>query len=766
MSEKCRSCENKKKCGCCWFRSLEPISKRPAISIKAIASASQSGTASEDKVIPYVQKLLLPLEVRANTLRGEIDEIRNLLKFREDELSNEIDNIKELRDWRIPDEILQVIQSKSTKPRLDSTLVSCDSSGLLEQARNEKTYCEDEDADRDDNEVEEEEQEEFAPLQPEDPLDPPEGQNSHVFYILNQAMAVLRRQQDMVTEEARKDLKLEGHQIIAEKDKDKDAVDQSIRQAAKKMSLLDRCFFNVRDYMLPLVEALPTSREAREKLKEEYRRNAAEYQKGSNTSDQRPAQLRAPSIIAGGSTQMGKTMFVVVGYVAAWFAKSPLVCITTTVGGTKSLHRKVMDNVRKLEVCGAAGISYYCMYLSSATADQVEYFKDEREMSIGDLDRNLSWHVMAGLGASRKEEWQDRGIVFIADTAAQMKRIVRHITAVREGTLGAGCFGLVVDEADSMQRTGDERLQLEQRLRDLKGIGDGWSEKTSLSVEQRYGGGGFDGPLVTVSISATLLPVLLKMYKLAQKDSTVENPGHERKDPKLYTFFTKAPPSKYVGVLSAVWQPFRREGKPVFLKKSECTGQNLGGILKGNWRDPGAQLDLESNVLALFEDACKMKYSLLLDISVSRVNIEGASLKDKAERLGDHFKNKNLTVITVDGKLIRYKLPRAEWTDDCWVSGISKRAETVEELLNKLEPKINGGPVAIFGYSQMIRGDSFRSELRVPTHMLVRFSCTMVRWTSILISLNVQAPAAQQCNVCRSACSECWTSVVYRERIA
>jgi len=51
----------------------------------------------------------------------------------------------------------------------------------------------------------------------------------------------------------------------------------------------------------------------------------------------------------------------------------------------------------------------------------------------------------------------------------------------------------------------------------------------------------------------------------------------------VYTFFTKAPPSKYVGVLSEVWQPFKRHGKPVFLRPDEVKGTNLGGILDGSY---------------------------------------------------------------------------------------------------------------------------------------------------------------------------------------
>ena len=66
-------------------------------------------------------------------------------------------------------------------------------------------------------------------------------------------------------------------------------------------------------------------------------------------------------------------------------------------------------------------------------------------------------------------------------------------------------------------------------------------------------------------------------------------------------------------------------------------------------------LKTDGAVMAIYEDACHMPMALLLDITVSRVNVDGASLKHKAERLGKHFAAHKLCVVTVDGKLIRYK---------------------------------------------------------------------------------------------------------------
>jgi len=91
-----------------------------------------------------------------------------------------------------------------------------------------------------------------------------------------------------------------------------------------------------------------------------------------------------------------------------------------------------------------------------------------------------------------------------------------------------------------------------------------------------YGGPSFQGANVLVSISATLLPVLLKMFKQQQeRKASLQRHAHALdQSPPLYTFFTKAPPSKYVGVLSEVWQPFKRHARPVFLRPDEVKGAN------------------------------------------------------------------------------------------------------------------------------------------------------------------------------------------------
>lgn len=215
------------------------------------------------------------------------------------------------------------------------------------------------------------------------------NEDEHTFDVLNAAMTALRQEHAECVREAEAGCK-------------------------RKMSLLDRCFFDVREYMGRLVTSLPPA-EGRERVP-------------AVLPHPRTDDLVQPHLIAGGSTQMGKTMFVVVGYLAGWFARCPLVCLTTTVSGTKSLHVKVLTSMMRLDKQRAcAGISMHCSYSSAATDAQTRYFEAEiRAAERSHTSRGKKAPVRihrdvvarAALGGSTLGV--DRGILFIADTAAQV----------------------------------------------------------------------------------------------------------------------------------------------------------------------------------------------------------------------------------------------------------------------------------------------------------------------------------------------------------
>jgi hypothetical protein len=113
------------------------------------------------------------------------------------------------------------------------------------------------------------------------------------------------------------------------------------------------------------------------------------------------------------------------------------------------------------------GIAMHCSYSSAVTGARMSYFREEMraaERPVIATGKKVPVRINRGVVAKAalggSERAPDRGILFIADTAAQMRRAVELITEVRAGSVKRGCFVLMLDEADSFQRTEDEALQL------------------------------------------------------------------------------------------------------------------------------------------------------------------------------------------------------------------------------------------------------------------------------------------------------------------
>ena len=335
--------------------------------------------------LPQVEKLLLPLQERESALQRQVEEISRQLEHSKAALAGVQQDIQELLAWEPPARLLSLYADGLLKSRATSSESCADVHGGVENDDEEEEFFYDCEEDEDEAEP--------APTQPDDPESAQAAnEDEHVFAVLNAAMAVLRRE----------------HQ---------DREREHLATGKRKMSLLDRCFFDVREYMRRLVASLPPTA------------TRGRVPPDLDSSGGLPYQ---PHLIAGGSTQMGKTMFVVIGYVAAWFAKCPLVCLTTTVSGTKSLHKKVLTSILRLEGRGADGIAMHCSYISMPTPSQIDYFAveiraAERPLTSKGKKAPARIHkdlvARAGLGGSVLAP--DCGIVFVADTAAQMRRAVK-----------------------------------------------------------------------------------------------------------------------------------------------------------------------------------------------------------------------------------------------------------------------------------------------------------------------------------------------------
>ena len=279
--------------------------------------------------------------------------------------------------------------------------------------------------------------------------------------------------------------------------------------------------------------------------------------------------------------------------------------ITTTVRGRGSLLAKVKDNLEKMEAANRAAPK-----ISATCADAPNGHSD-----------NAMRALLGALGGSSQPERVNRGALFVSDTHTQLYNVVTHglerLRLEKRDNPEFPCTGqfmLLVDEADAMQRTdGDEHepIKLERRLATLLGgkqdasgrwckVGDDESDPRRSVLENKS----FWGPQACVSISATLLPVFLRVHREAQR---AEPP----KQAVLHPFYTTKRMDDYVGVMSELWLPFMMPGEDgerqeTFLPERALNHANMG-------------IDAGGRVMALYADAVAKKRSLLLDVTVSRV---------------------------------------------------------------------------------------------------------------------------------------------------
>lgn len=120
-----------------------------------------------------------------------------------------------------------------------------------------------------------------------------------------------------------------------------------------------------------------------------------------------------------------------------------------------------------------------------------------------------------------------------------------------------------------------------------------------------------------------------------------------------------------------------------------------------------------SKVDQLYRDAAKNNNSLLLDISCPGVKAD-VNIFQRAERMQKLIKagGKDMVMIVVWGAGIATK---KTVTSD-WKYYQKKEKISVAEALKRFD--CTNSPVAVIGYTMMIRGDSFRSSKRVPSHIL------------------------------------------------
>jgi len=226
-----------------------------------------------------------------------------------------------------------------------------------------------------------------------------------------------------------------------------------------------------------------------------------------------------------------------------------------------------------------------------------------------------------------------------------------------------------MDEADAFYRNADKKIKLEIAIEDF-----------IFSVK----------PIMRMSVSATLMPVFLHL-----KD--------KRDGVDFHSIIYTKPGNDYNGV-----QDFKalldENDAPVFLSDGDLTRSNGFSHHK---------LD------ALYKDAFAAGRSLTLNISNPAVTAKD-NVHDHAHKIQFGFPHVGCIVFV--GKGITYYPPKT--------AGRSKedfgKSMTIGEVIQHADAQDGlEMPLVIIGYSQMIRGDSFRSNERVPTHICVNLGRQM-----------------------------------------
>ncbi|KAJ1627299.1 hypothetical protein T492DRAFT_1120957 [Pavlovales sp. CCMP2436] len=244
-------------------------------------------------------------------------------------------------------------------------------------------------------------------------------------------------------------------------------------------------------------------------------------------------------------------------------------------------------------------------------------------------------------------------------------------------------FALVIDEADDFYRTdgsfvkGQEskRIQMEKALGELCTL----------------------GPLIKFEVTATLLAIFVILTASGKADNV----------PAEDIFYTYAS-SEYVGT-DLFRPPLNAAGDPIFLE--------LGSLIKSNCY-------IDEKVKLIWADAASNGRSLLLDATTAAVTAAGNTTQ-KAERL--LTLHPHALVVVVSGSFIKWRTaqPHANCRNDKLWTEFTGKARIFAEILKFIDARYPAKPIIVFGYSQLMRGISYRSALRVPTHLILLFGSSM-----------------------------------------
>ena len=264
------------------------------------------------------------------------------------------------------------------------------------------------------------------------------------------------------------------------------------------------------------------------------------------------------------------------------------------------------------------------------------------------------------------------GCIVVNDTAARVQHAISAVSEARGWAQGKWPqVQIFMDEADAFYRNAPgSYIKLELAVRELH-------------ARTR--------PILRMSVSATLIPVFLH---LKEKKNGVD----------VNSIIYTCPGEEYNGV-----QDFRplvdANGDNVFLNPGDLTKTN------GYFND---------KVAALYRKALSARRSLVLNITNPGVSTSN-NVHDHAIQIQQDYDHVGCIVFV--GKGISYYPPKRERRD---VEAFCKKEWTIGKVMQHVDDTDGlETPLVVIGYSQMLRGDSFRSDCRVPTHICCALGTAM-----------------------------------------
>eukprot|EP00978_Attheya_sp_CCMP212_P026854 scaffold89047_cov44-Attheya_sp.AAC.1 len=393
----------------------------------------------------------------------------------------------------------------------------------------------------------------------------------------------------------------------------------------------------------------------------------------SNSKSNDPKIFTGKTFIVAGRTQAGKSSVKgVLLTMCATSKQAPLIVITKGVAESQDLHE---DKLQKY----AEGTKFQ-KHIVCASKRHWSKRLEEMETAL-----------------------ENCGTIVIADTMSQINTVNRALLKYRKENAKRK-FVLVVDECDAMYRTHDRSQKMEKAYDELMEM----------------------NPCLRVMISATPIPLFLIL-----RDEVGGTPP---------SIFQIDPDPDYMG--HDDMKPLEVNGENVYLELNElkhATGVSAKvegvHVTTGSDSEDGTDRDTvmseeedddddfiipytNKSVMQLYEDALSgesKKGVLLLDCTNPRVYVQG-NVQQKAERIQEKYAGlgKKVAVLTYTGKCISKRLPgENNWTEYDKGTCIGRVIEEVDQKQGLHMP------IMIFGFTKMRRGVSYRSNQRVPTHLVI-----------------------------------------------